>query len=469
MATEIKFGTDGWRGIIGWDFTFENVHRLAQALADYINENAPSDDKGKTPKIFVGYDRRFMSDIFARDIAQIFRSNKIDVTLSTKPVSSPVASCLSLQKCWMCVMVTASHNPKHFNGVKVKIGGGSAPARVNKDIEALIDQHSVLKLYGCQPDEKDLTDVYFKYVAAHITSKKLKSFKGKVVVDYMYGSSAGYVEHFLPAKQVIALRDAHDPTFGNNQPEPVEKNLAELKKTVVAKKAALGIAFDGDGDRVALIDEKGTYITPCQIAAVLCDYLIKHKKLKGNIVQTVSMGFLLKRIARKFDMRFEEVNVGFKSVAERMNLDNVAFGVEESGGFAWKGNLPDRDGLTVALGFLSVMAETGKKASALCADIAAEYGASVYMRKDIALSKPIDKVLMTDKLRKKLPKKINGRKVAEIVTFDGLKVILDNDDWLLIRPSGTEPLLRIYAESATKKETQLLLDLGVKLTAPYQK
>ena len=168
-------------------------------------------------------------------------------------------------------------------------------------------------------------------------------------------------------------------------------------------------------------------------------------------------------------MRFEEVNVGFKSVAERMNLDNVAFGVEESGGFAWKGNLPDRDGLTVALGFLSVMAETGKKASALCADIAAEYGASVYMRKDIALSKPIDKVLMTDKLRKKLPKKINGRKVAEIVTFDGLKVILDNDDWLLIRPSGTEPLLRIYAESATKKETQLLLDLGVKLTAPYQK
>lgn len=469
MASEIKFGTDGWRGVIAWDFTFENVRRMAQALADYINENAPGEEGSKAPKIFVGYDRRFMSDLFAADIASIFRANKIDVTLSSTPISTPVAACLSMSKCWMSIMVTASHNPANYNGIKIKLAGGSAPARVTKEVEELLDQNSVLLLYGQKADKKDVTDVYFKYVASHINAKKLKAFKGKVVMDYMYGAAAGYLEKFLPEKQVIALRAEHDPTFGGGQPEPVEKNLTELKKTVVAKKAALGVAFDGDGDRVALIDEKGTYLTPCVIAAVLCDYFIKHKKLDGKIVQTVSMGYLLKRIARQHEMLFEEVGVGFKNVAERMNLDDVAFGVEESGGFAWKGNLPDRDGLTVALAFLDIMAQTCKKASELCAAVAAEYGASVYMRRDLPLAKPVDKAVMAEKMRKKLPKKINGQRIAETLTFDGLKIIFENDEWLLLRPSGTEPLLRVYAETATKKDTQALLDFGEKLMAPYVK
>ena len=469
MAAEIRFGTDGWRGVIAWDFTFENVRRVAQALADYINENAPGGENGKLPKIFVGYDRRFMSDLFAADIASIFRSNKIDVTLSSCPISTPVAACLSLNKFWLSVMVTASHNPAHYNGIKIKLAGGSASSRVTKEIEGFIDQNSVLFLYGQKAEQKDCSDVYFKYVASHVNTKKLKAFKSKVVIDYMHGSAAGYLEKFIPAKQVIALRAEHEPTFNAEQPEPVEKNLTVLKKTVLEKKAALGIAFDGDGDRVALIDEKGNYLTPCIIAAVLCNYLVKYKKLKGNIVQTISMGYLLKRIARKYEMLFEEVGVGFKNVAERMNLDDVAFGVEESGGFAWKGNLPDRDGLTVSLAFLEIMATTGKKASELCADITQEYGASVYMRRDLPISKPVDKAVMADKIRKKLPKKINGRRVAQTLTFDGLKIVFENDEWLLLRPSGTEPLLRIYAETATKKDTQALLDFGEKLVAPYQK
>ena len=469
MASEIKFGTDGWRGIIAWDFTFHNVYLLAQALADYINENAPMEDDAKQPKVFVGYDNRFMSDRFAADIANIFRSNKLDVTLSAVPVTSPVAACLTLNKFWLSVMVTASHNQANYNGIKVKISGGTAPVRVTKDIEALIGKNSVMKLHVQKADTKNLTDVYLKYVASHLITKKIGSFKGKVVVDYMYGSAIGYVEKFLPVRQVIALHNTHDPMFGGGQPEPVEKNLTELKKEVLAKKAVLGIAFDGDGDRVALIDEKGAYLTPCLIAAVICDYLIKHKKLKGNIVQSASMGYLLKRIARTYDMIFEEVNVGFKHVAERMSLDDVAFGVEESGGFAWKGNLPDRDGLSVALAFLEIMGATGKKASELCADITKEYGASVYLRRDLPLTKPVDKAAMTEKLRKKLPKKINNHKVAQILTFDGLKIVLDNDDWLMIRPSGTESVLRIYAETATKKETLALLDFGEKLAAGFQK
>ncbi|WP_428074476.1 phosphoglucomutase/phosphomannomutase family protein [Candidatus Avelusimicrobium luingense] len=469
MATDIRFGTDGWRGIIAWDFTFENVRRTAQALADYINENAPAEGQGKSPKIFVGFDRRFMSDIFAKEIAHIFRSNKLDVTLSDRPVTSPLAACLSLSKFWISIMVTASHNPAQYNGIKVKLAGGAASVRVTRDIEELIDKSSILAIYGQEAPQKDLTDVYLKYVTSRVNLKKIKTLKGKVVVDYMYGAAAGYVEKILGDKQVIALRAEHDTTFGGGQPEPVEKNLSELKKTVVAKKAVLGIAFDGDGDRVALVDEKGTYLTPCLIAAVLCDYFIKHKKLKGKIVQTVSMGYLLKRIARKYEMLFEEVCVGFKHVAELMALEDIAFGVEESGGFAWKNSLPDRDGLLVALAFLEVMTATGKKASELCAQIAQEYGASVYLRRDIVLNKPLVKEVFTDKIRRKVPKKIGTHKVAEMLTFDGLKILFDNDEWLLLRPSGTEPVLRIYAESTTKKDTQALLDFGEKLTAPFLK
>ena len=469
MATQIKFGTDGWRGIIAWDFTLGNVRRAAQALSHYINENAPAEEKGKSPKIFVGFDRRFMSDMFAAEIAHILRSNKLDVILSDRPVTSPLAACLSLNKFWMSIMVTASHNPAQYNGIKIKLAGGAAAERVTRDIEDLLDKNPIISIYGQKAEQKNLTDLYLKYVSSHVNLRKLKTFKGKVAVDYMYGAAAGYVEQILSPRQVIALRSEHDVTFGGGQPEPVEKNLSELKKTVVSQKAALGIAFDGDGDRVALVDEKGTYLTPCVIAAVLCDYFIKHKKLKGKIVQTVSMGYLLKRIARKYEMLFEEVNVGFKHVAELMALEDIAFGVEESGGFAWKGNLPDRDGLTVALAFLEIMAATGKKASELCAQMAQEYGSSVYLRRDITLTKPLSKEVFTDKVRRKVPKKIGTHKVAEMLTFDGLKILFDNDEWLLLRPSGTEPVLRIYAETATKKDTQALLDFGEKLAAPLLK
>ena len=469
MATDIKFGTDGWRGIIAWDFTFANVRRMAQALADYINENAPAEEEGKTSKIFVGYDRRFMSDMFAETIASIFRSNKIDVILSERPVSTPVASCLTLSKFWLAVMVTASHNPANYNGIKIKLAGGSAPVRVTKEVEQLLDQNTILSLYGQKAERKDLTDVYLKYISSRVNMKKIKAMKGKIVMDYMYGAASGYMEKLLSETRVISMRAQHDPTFNGIQPEPVEKNLADLKKEVLAKKAILGVAFDGDGDRVALVDEKGTYLTPCVLAAVLLDYLIKNKKLKGKVVETFSMGYLLKRIARKYDMLFEEVGIGFKNVAERMFLDDVAFGVEESGGYAWKGSVPDRDGLLVALTFLEIMAVTGKKASQLCEEVAKEYGSSVYLRKDFPITKPMYNAAVVEKMRKKLPKKVNGRKIAELYTADGLKIILDNDEWVLIRPSGTEPLLRVYAETAVKKDTQALLDFGAKIVGPYLK
>lgn len=469
MAADIKFGTDGWRGVIAWDFTYENVRRTAQALADYINENAPSDENGKMAKVFVGYDRRFMSDLFAADIASILRSNKIDVTLSDRPVTTPMVSALTLRKFWLGITVTASHNPAQYNGIKVKRGGRSASSRETKEIEQLVDAKSVLFLYGQKAEQKNLTDLYQKYLATMANLKKIASLKGNIVADYMYGAAAGWLETMLPSNKIIALHEEHDPTFRGLQPDPAVKNLGELKKTVLAKKAVAGVAFDGDGDRFGLIDEKGNYVTPCFVAAVILDHLVKTKKLKGKVVQTVSMGYLPKRIARASGLGFEEVPVGFKNVAERMGLEEVAFGVEEAGGYAWKGGSSDRDGLAVALMWLEIMAVTKKKASQLCEEVARQYGSSVYQRRDLPAAKTVDKTSFVEKLRKKLPKKIGNFKVAEISTLDGLKIYFENDEWLLVRPSGTEPLVRVYAETETKKDTQALLDFGEKLVAQYIK
>ncbi len=469
MATEIKFGTDGWRGVIAWDFTYENVRRLAQALADYINENAPSDEHGKMAKVFVGYDHRFMSDLFAADIASILRSNKVDVTLSDCPVTTPMVSALTERKFWLGITVTASHNPAQYNGVKVKLYGRSASARETKEIEQLVDANSVLFLYGHSAEKKNLNDVYQKYLSNVANLKKIATLKSHIAVDYMYGVTSGWLEKLLPSSKIVSLHEKHDPTFCGLQPDPAQKNLAELKKTVLAKKAIAGFAFDGDGDRFGLLDEKGNYVTPCLVAAVLLDYLIKNKKLKGKVAQTVSMGYLPKRIAREYGMAFEEVSVGFKNVSELMGLEDVAFSVEEAGGYAWKGGASDRDGLAVALLWLEILATTKKKVSELCDEVAKTYGASVYLRRDLQAAKPIDKAAFVEKLRKKLPKKIGMFKVAEVSTLDGIKIYFENDEWLLVRPSGTEPLVRVYAETATKKDTQTLLDFGEKLVAQYIK
>ncbi len=469
MAAEIKFGTDGWRGVIAWDFTYENVRRAAQALADYINENAPSDENGKMPPVFVGYDRRFMSDLFAADIASILRSNKIEVILSDGPVPTPMVSALTLRKFWLGIIVTASHNPAQYNGIKVKLAGHSASLRETKEIEQLVDATPVLFLYGQKAEQKNLTDLYRKYLLPPALAKRLATFKGLIVADYMYGVTSGWMEKLLPNHKILALHAEHDPTFRGLQPDPSLKNLGELKKTVLAKKAAVGVAFDGDGDRFGLVDEKGNYVTPCLVAAVLLDHLVKTKKLKGKVVQTLSMGYLPKRIARENGLGYEEVAVGFKNVAELMGLEEVAFGVEEAGGYAWKGGSPDRDGLAVALMWLDIMACTKKKPSQLCEEVAKRYGVSVYMRRDLPAAKPIDKAAFVERMRKKLPKKIAGFKVAEISTLDGVKVYFEKDEWLLVRPSGTEPLVRVYAETATKKDTQALLDFGEKLVAQYIK
>ncbi len=459
----IKFGTDGWRGIIAWDFTFDNVKRMGQALATFININMPSNLEDKTGGVVVGFDRRFMADKVAADIASILKLNKLDVTLLKKPVSTPMISCLSFTKFWFAIMITASHNEPQYLGIKIKMNGGSVPLRFTKEIEELIDQRPALYIPGHNVEATDgFEKFYFKYISSKANLKKALTLKGKVAVDYMYGSACGYLENLISPKRVIALHTKEDPTFGGTKPEPRESALTELKKTVVEKKCLFGVAFDGDGDRSAIIDEKGKYVSPMQISAVLLHYLIKYKKLKGKVLQCLSMGYLTKRIARENGLEFEELPVGFKHIAEKTYLEDILFGAEESGGYCWKGTMPERDGLLLAVFLMEIMVVRKMKISELVKETETLYGKSCYERQDVEIKKIFDSATFADKLRRKFPKKILGKEVTEILDIDGIKLIFPDDSWLLARPSGTEPIIRLYAEAPEKKQTDALLDLAAK-------
>jgi len=459
----IKFGTDGWRGIIAWDFTFDNVKRMGQALATFININMPSNLEDKTGGVVVGFDRRFMADKVAADVASILKLNKLDVTLLKHPVSTPMISCLSFTKFWFAIMITASHNEPQYLGIKIKMNGGSVPLRFTKEIEELIDQRPAVYIPGHNVEPKEgLEKIYFKYISSKANLKKALTLKGKVAVDYMYGSACGYLENLISPKRVIALHTKEDPTFGGTKPEPRESALGELKKAVVANKCLFGVAFDGDGDRSAIIDEKGKYVTPMQISAVLLHYLIKYKKLKGKVLQCLSMGYLTKRIARENGLEFEELPVGFKHIAERTYLEDILFGAEESGGYCWKGTMPERDGLLLAVFLMEIMAARKMKISELVKETETLYGKSCYERQDVEIKKIFDAATFADKLKRKFPKKILGKEVSEILDIDGVKLIFPDDSWLLARPSGTEPIIRLYAEAAEKKQTDALLDLAAK-------
>lgn len=457
----IKFGTDGWRGIIAWDFTFDNVKRMGQALASFINTNMPSNLEDKTGGVVVGFDRRFMADKVAADIASILKLNKLDVTLLKNPVSTPMISCLSFTKFWFAIMITASHNEPQYLGIKIKMNGGSVPLRFTKEIEELIDQRPALYIPGHNVEPKEgLEKIYFKYISSKANLKKALTLKGKVAVDYMYGSACGYLENLISSKRVIALHTEHDPTFGGTKPEPRESALTELKKTVISKKCLFGVAYDGDGDRCALIDEKGKYISPMQISAVLLHYLIKYKRLKGKVLQCLSMGYLTKRIARENGLEFEELPVGFKHIAERTYLEDILFGAEESGGYCWKGTMPERDGLLLTIFVMEMMAVRKMKLSELVKETETLYGKSCYERKDVEIKKIFDGATFADKLKRKFPKKILGKEVSEVLDIDGVKLIFPDDSWLLARPSGTEPIIRLYAEASDKKQTDALLDIA---------
>jgi phosphomannomutase len=457
--TAIRFGTDGWRGIIADDFTFPNLRRVASAAADYFNQNASN---GR--RVLVGYDRRFFSHEFATTVYDVFIAKGMDAVLSDKPLPTPAVSvCVKAQNAAWGIMMTASHNPALYNGFKVKDRfGRSAAAEVTEGIEQRLDSTHVPSIpSGLKVRQTfDFLPPYEAYLCSRLDMKSLNSMKGHVLFDYLHGVGAGLPERLLRkgTLRTTALHAAIDPLFGGFHPEPIDPWLDPLKKEIKRQHALVGIALDGDADRLGVVDDKGQLLTPHQVFPLLALHAIEHRKLKGKVVQAVSLGVLGERIAKSFNLPFEEVSVGFKHVAERMVQEPVAAGGEESGGYAIGGGLPERDGVLNGLLFLELLAVQRKKPSELVAAMEKRFGRARFKRVDFPVPAPItDKVQFAKTITSKLPERLIGRPIVEVRPGDGVKIILDSGAWVLLRPSGTEPLLRTYAESDSWKNTDALL------------
>lgn len=455
-ANRIKFGTDGWRGIIAKDFTFKNVGIAAQAIADYIRT---SEHQNIRTKVIIGYDNRFLSEKFALHIAKVFSANGISAVVSQSAVTSPAVSLYCKKNNCLGIMITASHNPPVWNGLKIKLQyGGSVSEKIIDTISGFLYRNEV-KITDDEIETADIINDYKKYLKSLVGLNSVS--KLKITIDSMHGSGAGIFEQILEnEKQIVAIYNNRDPLFSGINPEPIEKNLAELKKAVLKNRAAVGFAFDGDADRLGVIDEKGKYLSPHIVFPLILLYLLEGRKIKGKVVQAISLGYLSERIAKKFGLPFEEVSVGFKYICEIMLNEDVLLGGEESGGYGWRGGLPERDGILNALLIAEMLSETNKKLSQLVDDLQKRFGKSYYKRIDIKLKEPVDKDEFTNHVKNFISKK---KGIREIRTYDGIKIIFENDNWLLLRPSGTEPVLRTYSETDSIAKTNKLLDFARKI------
>ena len=455
----VKFGTDGWRAVIGEEFTYGNLRRVAKAHAQVLKA------KG-LKKVVVGYDWRFSSEDFAKEVCGVFKKEGVEVSLSAQACTTPMVSfAVKYMGFDNGVMITASHNPPRYNGYKIKESfGGSATPEFVRSVEENIPEEEVPAVMDIEVQEVNLRDEYLRKVREQVSMEVFKEKRLKVVHDAMHGTSSGLLSEALEGTraEVIPLRNYRDPLFGGHAPEPVEKNLTLLKEKVRATGADIGIANDGDGDRIALVDEKGNFVNTQLIYVLLLLHLIKNKGMReGIVVKTVSTTYLADRICKAFSIELREVPVGFKNINEIILKEKVLFGGEESGGYGVPSYLPERDGLMSALLILENLYLLDKPLSGVIEEIFKEFGEAHYKRVDFPADEKIKAKL--EELVENPPQKVGAKPVSEAITIDGLKIIFEDDSWLLFRPSGTEPLIRVYAEAPTQEELGRILEAGIDL------
>jgi alpha-D-glucose phosphate-specific phosphoglucomutase len=471
MSTTIKFGTDGWRGIIAQDFTFDNVRACSQAVADYLKQGDLS-QRG----LIIGYDNRFASEDFARAAAEVVAANGIKVYLCPRATPTPAVSFGVLtQKAGGAIIITASHNPAIWNGFKYKTkDGASAPAEVTAEIEKhlsrVLEADKIKRLPLPQALKQgaieylDLAPVYTQQLTKLIDPKRLRQAKLKVIFDPMYGAGAGYLNQLLGggAMQLVEINGERNPLFPGIQPEPIAANLAKLSATVQKEKADVGLATDGDADRLGVVDEKGNFLTQLQVFALLCLYLLEVRGERGAMVRTITSTTMIDRLGEIFNVPVYETSVGFKYVAPIMMEKDAIIGGEESGGYGFRGHMPERDGILAGIYFLDFMLKTGKTPSQLLDYLYSKVGPHYYQRRDFTFPED-QRQAITKGVGDNLPQSISGVKVTKINTSDGFHLTLADTSWLLIRFSGTEPVLRIYAESDSQSRVEGLLELVRKL------
>ncbi|MBI5144935.1 MAG: phosphoglucomutase/phosphomannomutase family protein [Candidatus Omnitrophica bacterium] len=449
--TAIKFGTDGWRAIIGEGYTFENLKILSQAVADYL---------GAGKKIAIGYDTRFLSESFAESAAGVFKNNGIRVILSKGPIPTPTLSfTVRIRKLDFGIMITASHNPAEYNGFKIKLpSGGAAGPEVTAKIEALLGKNPVSKgsLLAGQIKKEDLIRDYIKFICSYIDLKKIKNKRFKVLVDAMYGSGNSFIANVLKDTGIRLefMRNNINPSFGGMRPEPVEENLEELKTRVKKEEFDLGIALDGDADRIAAVAPGGIFIHPQKILGLLALHLTQDRNWSGGIVKTIAGSTMIDHIAKFLQVKLYETPVGFKYISSLMEKEDIVAGGEEAGGMGVKGYIPERDGSVAGLLLLEMMAYRNKNILKILNDMERQFGKFYYVRSDLQLKQKVE-------LKKEnLPKELLGKKVVRVKDYDGIKLICEDESWLMFRGSGTEPMMRVYAEARSLLQAKKLLKLG---------
>jgi alpha-D-glucose phosphate-specific phosphoglucomutase len=467
----IKFGTDGWRAVIAEDFTFENVRYCAQGVADFLN-------KARLAKrgIIIGYDTRFASEDFAAAAAEVLAGNGIKVYLTPSATPTPVISYGVLAKnAAGAIIITASHNPGEWSGFKYKDENGwSASDEVTSKIVSFIDKSyaagKVNRLPIAEVKQKglvvmaDLAPDYFKQIAKLIDIKALKRARLKVIIDPMYGAGAGYLKRILEggSLKLLEIHGERNPLFPGLHPEPILPHLNELAEAVKKNQANVGLATDGDADRMGIVDEKGNFVTQLQVFALLCLYFLEVRGERGAIIKTLTTTSMADKLGKLYNVPVHQTAVGFKYIAPMMKSENAIIGGEESGGYGFRGHVLERDGILANLFFLDFIVKTGKNPSKLLDYLYSKVGPHHYSRVDIKFPEK-ERQTIIGRVRNNPPKTIDGVKVAKLDMTDGYHFVLTDDTWLLIRFSGTEPLLRIYCETDSPERALRLLEAGKKI------
>jgi phosphomannomutase len=462
LKDKIKFGTDGWRAIIADDFTVENVARVALATSVWVKKNF---DK---PSIVIGHDCRFAGELFVNTATKVFVSQGVHVKMARGFISTPMISLACVQlKCSVGVVLTASHNPPEYNGYKLKshFGGPLSPELV-QEIEDIIPDTSNLDLNTISIQDAikngmieivDLETRYVDHVKANFDLEAIQNSGLRFAYDAMYGAGQNVMRRILPETHLLHCE--HNPSFYGQAPEPIEKNLKELEAFIINDgKIDCALATDGDADRIGLYNGKGVFIDSHHIILLLMHYLVKYKGMKGKVVTAFSTTPRVEKLAKHYNLDSEVVKIGFKYIAKMMVEQDVLIGGEESGGIAVKGHIPERDGIWMGLIVWEFMAKSGKTLDDLINEVYSIVGGFKFERSDLHITEELKQKII-DKCKENAYESFGTYKVEQVKTIDGFKYIFDENRWMMIRPSGTEPVLRTYAEAPTMEEVREILKM----------
>jgi phosphomannomutase len=460
----IKFGTDGWRAVIAEDFTFRNLDRVAQATADFWKSH-PVDGARKT--IIVGYDRRFLSDQFGRRVAEVFAGNDFQALLSNCPVPTPAISfAVKERKATGGVMITASHNPPIFNGYKLKAHyGGSAESSLCQAVEKYIDQNPVRAAGAGGIELCDFRPAHYKAIKKLVDFKLIAQSKLRFAHDALFGVGAGCFDDLLRGTtcRVTTLNGRHDTNFGGINPEPIALNYARSAAYLKKHPHDICLVTDGDADRIGGMDGRGRPLTTHQIICLLLHHFIVNRQGKGRVVKALTTTSMVDKICAHYGLELVETGVGFKYICAEMLRGNVLLGFEESGGIGFPDLMPERDGIASGMMLLELLATERVSVNELLKRLTRQFGPHHYARLDTHF--PLEKrAALMEFCKANPPAKLAGSPLAAVKTSDGVKFVAQNGAWLMLRGSGTEPILRIYAEAKSDAAARELIAGGVRIT-----